>query len=232
MRILLFGGTTEGREEAFRLFSSGEDVTVCVTGEYAAALLPPGLKVLTGAQDEAQMEKTMADLAPQLVVDATHPYAVLATENIRRAAGKLGIPVRRVGRPQDGGKWQSACERVKNADEAARALRKTQGNVLLATGSHTLPVYTGAADPERLWVRVLPTAEALSLCQAAGIPSSHVIAMHGPFSAALNAALYDQLNIRVLVTKDSGRAGGVEEKVLPALERKIHVILIERPEEA
>ena len=79
---------------------------------------------------------------------------------------------------------------------------------------------------------MLPTAEALSLCRTAGIPSSHVIAMHGPFSAALNAALYDQLSVRVLVTKDSGREGGLEEKVLPALEREIHVILIERPEEA
>ena len=104
--------------------------------------------------------------------------------------------------------------------------------MLLTTGSHTLGAFAAAADPSRLYARVLPTAEALSLCAAAGIPASHVIAMQGPFSRALNAALYDQLGIAVLVTKDGGREGGVEEKVLPALERGIGVILIERPGEA
>ena len=57
----------------------------------------------------------------------------------------------------------------------------------------------------------------------------HVIAMQGPFTAALNAALYDMLDIRAMVSKDSGAAGGVPEKVLPALERGIHVIMIARP---
>ena len=45
-----------------------------------------------------------------------------------------------------------------------------------------------------------------------------------------NAALYDQLDIRVMVTKDSGREGGLEEKVLPALARELDVIIIDRPE--
>ena len=60
---------------------------------------------------------------------------------------------------------------------------------------------------------------------------SHIIAMQGPFSRALNAALYDQLHIRVMVSKDSGQPGGVADKVLPALERGIDVIMIERPKE-
>ena len=63
-----------------------------------------------------------------------------------------------------------------------------------------------------------------------GTPS-HIIAMQGPFSQAFNAALYDQLDIKVMVSKDSGAQGGVAEKVIPALERDIHVILIDRPKE-
>ena len=75
------------------------------------------------------------------------------------------------------------------------------------------------------------TREALELCAAAGILSSHIIAMQGPFTRAFNAALYDQWGIRAMVTKDSGQAGGVEEKVIPALERQIHIIMIDRPKE-
>ncbi|MBQ8128616.1 MAG: precorrin-6A/cobalt-precorrin-6A reductase, partial [Clostridia bacterium] len=99
MRILLFGGTTEGRKEALRLHRAGEDVTVCVTSDYAAQLLPEGIRVLTGAMDGDEMRRLMARLAPELVVDATHPYALRATENIRAAAGALGIPLRRIARP-------------------------------------------------------------------------------------------------------------------------------------
>ena len=60
---------------------------------------------------------------------------------------------------------------------------------------------------------------------------SHVIAMQGPFSRNFNAALYDQLRIRTMVSKDSGQPGGVADKVLPALERGIDVVMIERPKE-
>ena len=55
--------------------------------------------------------------------------------------------------------------------------------------------------------------------------------MQGPFSPELNEALYDQFDIQVMVTKDSGKAGGLEEKVLPALAREMDVIVIDRPEE-
>ena len=78
---------------------------------------------------------------------------------------------------------------------------------------------------------MLPTVEALDLCRLAGIAPSHILAMQGPFSRELNGAVYDQYGISVLVTKDSGVRGGVSDKVIPALERDIHVILIERPEE-
>ena len=54
--------------------------------------------------------------------------------------------------------------------------------------------------------------------------------MQGPFSQDLNGALYDQFGIQVMVTKDSGAAGGLEEKILPALAREIDVIVIDRPE--
>ena len=65
----------------------------------------------------------------------------------------------------------------------------------------------------------------------AGMVQSHVIAMQGPFSRDFNAALYDQLRIRTMVSKDSGQPGGVADKVLPALERGIDVVMIERPKE-
>ena len=113
---------------------------------------------------------------------------------------------------------------AKNRTALARLNRQRERKLLYKE-------YTALVEPDRLWVRVLPTHEALSLCREAGVESAHVIAMQGPFTRDLNAAMYDMLDIRVMVTKDSGKQGGVEEKVIPALERDIHVILIDRPGE-
>ncbi len=228
---VIFGGTAEGREKAEELSARGERVLVSVTGEYARSLLPAGMPCHVGVLQKRDMLAWLAEMRPARVIDATHPYAVRATENIRACCGELGIPYERILRPPEEGAWRSEVQHAADPDAAARALRDTSGPVLLTTGSHTLKCYARAVDPARLWPRVLPTKEALELCGAAGIHASHIIAMQGPFSRALNAALYDQLGIRVMVTKESGRAGGVEDKVIPALEREIHVILIDRPEE-
>ena len=230
-QIVIFGGTAEGRQAADTLKGAGQDVLVCVTSAYARSLLPEDMPCHVGAMDEAAMEAFLKEVGSERVVDATHPYAVRATENIRSACRGLGIPYERMERPISLGGWRQDVEHVPSPHEAAMALTRAKGNILLTTGSKTVKEYTALVEPDRLWVRVLPTHEALSLCREAGVESAHVIAMQGPFTRDLNAAMYDMLDIRVMVTKDSGKQGGVEEKVIPALERDIHVILIDRPGE-
>ena len=229
--IVVFGGTAEGREMAVKLKNSGKNVTVSVTSEYARTLLPGDMDCHVGILDRDGMEAFLAAERPDRVIDCTHPYAVRATENIKACCGKLDIPHERVERAPSEGDWISYAEHAADTEQAAQALVRTRGNILLTTGSHTIKAYAEKADTSRIWVRVLPNEEALKLCGEAGIPPSHIIAMQGPFSQAFNAALYDMLDIKVMVSKDSGARGGVAEKVIPALERDIHVILIDRPKE-
>lgn len=232
-RVLIFGGTTEGREAAAAWTAKGCSVIVSVTTEYARSLLPPDTACHVGALEEPAMLDFIRQTAPDLIVDATHPYAVRATASIARCAEALGIPCQHIQRPDSicAANWEDV-QRVPTAEAAAQALLQTEGPVLLTTGSHTLSVYTAVIDPARLYARVLPTAQAIELCGQCGILPSHIIAMQGPFSQALNAALYDQYGIRAMVTKDSGDAGGVAEKIVPAIQRNIRVILIDRPKEA
>ena len=53
--------------------------------------------------------------------------------------------------------------------------------------------------------------------------------MQGPFSYELNRALMLQNGIKNLITKNSGRNGGYEEKVKAALDLGVTVHVIERP---
>ena len=91
MRIIIFGGTTEGRELSQALAAAGAEVVVSVASKVGAEeqAAAEGITVSVGRRDEEQMRQLIR--GADVVVDATHPYAVLVTENIRQAAEKEGV---------------------------------------------------------------------------------------------------------------------------------------------
>ena len=233
MELLLFGGTTEGRELATELAGrEGCEVWVCSATEYGSALLPesPQVHALTGRLDSGAMVELMASRPFACVVDATHPFAVEVTANIAAAAQEAGIPYLRLAREELPASDPDVKLTVsRSAEEAALLLQDMPGKVLLTTGSKDLPVYAAALPDyqERLYVRILPLESSLAATRELDIPPSHVIAMQGPFSQAFNAALIRELGISVMVTK----ASGVQEKIDAARAEGIDLIVIQRPQE-
>ena len=228
MRIVLFGGTTEGRILSRALAALGLAVDVCVATDYGREEQgqAPGIMVHTGPLEADGMTAILEGAA--LCVDATHPYALLVTDNIRRAAELAGVPYRRLSRRPS--PLPQGCIVLKDAEEAARYLRNAEGNVLLAIGSKELPAFSGL-DGARLYPRVLPMGESLAACERAGIPRRNIIAMQGPFSRELNLALIRQFVIRYLVTKDAGEPGGFEAKAAAAAEGGATLIVLRPPED-
>lgn len=228
MRIVVFSGTTEGRHLSAALAALGAHVTVCVATEYGAeeqgAL--PGIQVHIGRMDEAGMCELIR--RNDLCIDATHPYAVAASANIRRAAVQAGVACRRLLRAPSV-LPENSCP-VRDAAAAAALLQPTSGPVLLTTGVKELPAFAGL-DPARLYPRVLPLIESLHACEALVIPHRNIIAMQGPFSRDLNIALIRQFGIRYLVTKDGGAQGGFREKAEAARDTGATLVVIQRPTE-
>lgn len=234
--ILIFAGTTEGRLLTEALCRSGlkqRKITVSVATEYGKQLLPAGqenLTVLTGYMEKREMERLMKKEKFSLVVDATHPYARQASENIKGAAEKAGLPYIRLLR--DSGCAGRNGVFTANAEEAARYLEKTEGKVLLTIGSKELEPFTGLKNfSERLYARILPVPEMVKKASDLGFDAGHIIAMQGPFTHELNLAMLRQTGASLLVTKDSGKAGGFREKLTAAEEAGAEVIIIGRPEE-
>ena len=228
MKVVLFGGTTEGRMLSGALVALGAQVTVCVATEYGCREQGAcsGVSVRTGRLEEAEMEKVLHGAA--LCVDATHPYAAEASGNIRAACLAAGVPYRRLLRGASALPPDSVV--VPDAPAAARWLAGTQGNILLATGAKELAAFAGL-DAERLYPRVLPTVAGITACEGAGIPHRNIIAMQGPFTLELNLALMQQFHIRYLVTKDGGSAGGFAEKAQAAAQSGAALVVLRRPEE-
>ena len=228
MNIVLFSGTTEGRRLSLALAGLGAAVTVCVATEYGREEQgeAAGITVLSGRLDGAGMARTVR--GADLCVDATHPYAVQASETIRGACRGEGVPLLRLLR--------AACPVPEGAavfataSEAADWLSTAQGNILLTTGAKELDAFAPLGG-ERLYPRVLPLASSLEACRKAGVPSSHILALQGPFSQELNEALIRQYRIAYLVTKDGGPAGGFGEKAAAAQAAGARLVLIRRPQE-
>ena len=227
MRIVIFGGTTEGRELSRLLREAGAEVTVCVASDYGGEeqARVPGVETRIGPLSEEEKLELLRG-AP-LCVDATHPYARHVSGSVREACRKAGTEYLRLLRPP------GACNGaypVESAEEAADRLRHREGNILLTTGAKELPAFAGL-DPERLFPRVLPSRESIAACEEARIPHRNIIAMQGPFSRELNAAIIRQYGIRYVVTKDGGAPGGFPEKAAAARETGAELIVLRRPEE-
>lgn len=228
MRAVVFSGTTEGRVFSKQLAALGADVLVSVATPLGAEEQGAfaGITVHCGRLTPEEMSTLLQ--GAELCIDATHPYAVDATKNIRAACCRSGTEYHRLLRtesPLPAGSMVFA-----SAAHAAGFLAQTSGNILLATGAKELSAFAALA-PERLFPRVLPTREGIAACEAADIPHKNIIAMQGPFSYALNRALLEQFHIRFLVTKDGGAAGGFAEKAQAAADADVQLLVIRRPAE-
>lgn len=229
--ILIFAGTTEGRKLSECLSKADILHTVCVATEYGEIVLTENAcaHVHRGRMDVEEMSAFISDGQFSAVVDATHPYAQVVTENIRNAMKGMDIPYIRLKRETDDSYDYDKIRSFECNEDCAEALLQINGNILLTTGSKELSVYCGYESlKDRLYVRVLPGLESLSLCNENGIMGKHILALQGPFTVDMNEAMLRQYDISCLVTKKSGRAGGYIEKLEAAKRLDIPVYVVER----
>lgn len=245
--VLIFAGTTEGRLLAEYASEKKIPCYVSTATEYGKSLLTglAGIETISGKIDEEQICRFLSEKQIRLVVDATHPFAVLATSNISHACQRCGAEYIRCLREKSPDlkrdkKYTSDPESsdsegvipVLSVKAAAEYLKGTSGNILIATGSKELRYYTEIPGyRERCFARVLSTKEAVEESIALGFKGRHLIAMQGPFSTEMNLALLKQVNAKYFVTKDSGKAGGFEQKITAAEKAGAVSVIVGRPPE-
>ena len=228
-KICVFAGTTEGREVVSFLQGQAE-VYACVATEYGQTLLPRGEQVTVSAVrlSQGEMEALFRAHRFDLVIDATHPYADVVTRNICAACAATGTQYHRLLRA-DCAVGENAVY-VPDIDGAVAYLAETQGTILLTTGSKELHRFAVLPDfAQRAYARVLPMEQSLQLCREAGLQPSHILAMQGPFSVEMNAAMLKSTGAAYMVTKSSGAAGGFEEKISAAAAAGVTSVIIGRP---
>lgn len=232
--ILMLCGTGDARELA--LILSRRDLPLLasvVTASAAERLVEAGLSTRVGRLDREGLIALLQEGGYRAVVDASHPFALEAHANAIRAAAVLGLPYFRYERRSLAFAGHPRLIPVHSYEEAALAAKALKGSVLLTTGGKTLEVFARQllGDPElRLTVRLLPSLENIEKCMRLGIEQRNIIALQGPFSREMNEAMFRHYGTQVLITKESGAEGAVDEKLHAALDMGLHVILITRPQ--
>lgn len=232
-QILIFGGTTEGRILANTLSKAKIICTVCVATEYGEEMLKKNdyINIHCGRMNEKEMIEFLKKEDYFIVIDATHPYALEVSKNIKSASKTANILYIRLKRKNENIQKQSFIHIFNNNQECVEYLEKTKGNILLTTGSKEIPVYTNNnLLKERIVARVLPVNSSIDICHENGIDRKHIIAMQGPFSVRMNESFIKEYNIKYMVTKECGRTGGFEEKIEAVKNSLIEMCVIKNPE--
>ena len=241
MRVVIFGGTTEGRRLSEMLSQRGVSHHLCVATDYGADLMDdtdPYMTLHTGRMDSTEMKRFLEECGMgngDVVVDATHPYATEVSKNIASALPHSCalVVVLRDGvagtKVSDNENYVNYYNSMSAFADVADSL---SGNILITTGSKELSDYCDIVLHETLqrsYIRVLPSSESIGICEDHGIDRKNIIAMHGPFSYEMNKALMSEYGISHILTKDGGTSGGFEEKLRAASDLGVCVHVIVRP---
>ena len=230
--ILIFGGTTEGRELVAFCDENKIRAYVSVATDYGENLLGKSeyITVLNGRMNEYRISAFIEENGIKTVVDATHPYAVEVSENIKKACLKANIERIRIKRSS--GEFFESAKYFDNTRSLVDYLNSTRGKILITTGSKELQEYCKVENfSKRCAVRILPCEENIGKCLELGFSPDMIIAEKGPFSKEKNVIHMKKFSVDYLVTKESGRAGGFEEKIRAAAECSAVPLVIKRPKE-
>ena len=233
-KIIIFGGTTEGKELAIDLAKAQIPSIYLVATDYGKMVIDddPFIDVRIGRLDSGQMKELFEKEKPLAIVDSTHPYAELVKKEIDDARKDLSdirfFRVHRSGEKIDA----SDARFFESARDCAKALLETKGTVFLTTGSKDIPEFCREKSLlERLVVRVIPNSESLKICYDNGLLGKQIIAMQGPFSYDVNLSFFKNYDAKVVVLKESGKAGGELERIQAARDAKAQIFIIKRPVE-
>ncbi|MHB8125671.1 MAG: precorrin-6A reductase [Desulfitobacteriaceae bacterium] len=238
--IFLLGETAAAREICSSLAIQGiQFIRLEIHERFIRVVHPTG---------EYHEEKPLGELTGllitygcQVVVDAAHPSSSVSFTALRQSCEQQGIPYVRLERPETRIPSNSLIHPVRNWDDGLLTLRSRveelknkEGRqlitVFVTTGSHQLESITQStfARNIRLVVRILPQASLVQKCQSLGIPPRDIVAMQGPFSKELNRTLFKFYGADILLTRDSGPAGGTDTKISAALVLGLEIILLKR----
>ncbi|OCB25459.1 cobalt-precorrin-6A reductase [Mycobacterium malmoense] len=218
MRVLLLGGTAEGRALAQALHPR-VDVVSSLAGRVPNPALPVGPVRVGGFGGIDGLRRWLLEENIGAVIDATHPFAATMTAHAAQVCGELAIPHLVLARPA----WDPGSAIVVESDSKAAEIVAEQGfsRVFLTTGRSGTKAF---ADSDA-WFLI----RAVTQPEAASLPRHYrLVLSRGPYRYDGELALLREHRIDALVTKNSG-GEMTRAKLDAAAALGIPVLMVARP---
>ncbi|KJR96359.1 MAG: hypothetical protein VR68_14580 [Peptococcaceae bacterium BRH_c4a] len=232
--ILVIGGTSDSRVIAELLAAEGARVLVSAATRYGADLaVGDGIEVIWGRLNREGLTKLLITRNVKVLIDASHPFASEISANAAWACGQAGVHYIRFARPGIPDNQSPVLEWSENYHAAARRACHFGKTIFLTTGSKTAGIFyeTAREMGRRVVLRVIPDPDVIKSLIAIGISPSDIVAMRGPFGEEINVALLRHFQADVMVSKESGDAGGLGEKIAAAEKLALPLLVVRRPPE-
>ncbi len=218
MRVLLLGGTAEGRALARKLHPDN-DIISSLAGRVPDPALPVGAVRVGGFGGVGGLRRWLQEHSIDVVVDATHPFAATMTANAAKACEELQIPHLVLARPP----WDPG-DAIVVADDTEAAKTVAQQNysrIFLTTGRSGTNAF--AASEAWFLIRAVTEPDGTSL------PRRHQLVLsRGPYRYDDEFALLREYRIDAMVTKNSG-GDMTRAKLDAAAALDIPVVMVARP---
>lgn len=230
--IIILGGTKEGRELFYLLQKKGLPCIICVVSDYGKHVLAGSdSDVYLGSLNSQEIKELVKKKGSEFLVDATHPFAVKASKNAIKASQETGATYVRLERKREQLLRHELIKTIEEFNELEAYL--SEGRVVFHTaGSKILDnmVSLTRRKKSRLVVRIPPFISTLKKCLELGIAPENLVIIQGPCTRELNRELFKHFEADLVLTKESGEAGGQESKVLAAVDLGIEIVVWRRPE--
>jgi precorrin-6A/cobalt-precorrin-6A reductase len=224
-RILILGGTGEGRELAESIadrFGAAIDIVTSLAGRTEAPGMLPGTVRIGGFGGVEGLRDFMVGEAIDILIDATHPFAERISAIAAGAADQAGVPRLILSRPP----WKrhplDRWIEVEDVESAARILPRAGKRAFLTLGSGELDAFGSLTDIFFL-IRMVDEPKLTP-----PLTNYQLTLGKGPFALATERQLLQHHRIDVLVSKASG-GSATEAKLIAAREASLPVVMIRRP---
>lgn len=228
--IWVVAGTKDARLITEKLLEQGyKNILVSTATEYGGKLLADkNITIVDKRLDFEDMKRLISEKNIELIIDASHPYAVNVSNNVIKSAEELDVRYIRFERKMLD---YTGALKFQTLDDLKRYIKEnySQKNILSTMGSNNLEEIKEISEQNNLYIRILPTLASIDKAEKIGFLPNKIIAVQGPVSKNMNKVILEDYNVDVLITKESGETGGELEKIEACQETKVQVLVLQRP---
>ncbi|MCH2225609.1 MAG: precorrin-6A/cobalt-precorrin-6A reductase [Crocinitomicaceae bacterium] len=228
--ILVFGGTTEGRHVVSLLNEMQIPFVYSTKAKIDVELGKFGM-YRHGVFTKKALVNFIQEENISLIINASHPFAKELHQTIDEVSQLENTKVLRLERIYSERVVNDWVKYVDDYHEVIDILLEgfQDQNLLALTGVQSIEKFKEFWKDNTCYFRILDRVSSIQIARKSGFPKTQLILEQPENLIGGEEQLIDQLNIDVIVTKESGGTGALDEKIRIAISKRTPLFILKKP---